>query len=85
MDLKNFLSPMSPEMRDEFAQRCMTSKGHLQNIMYGMKPCSAGLAVLIERESKRKVTRQELVADWINFWPELDRKPRKPREEKAVA
>ena len=84
MDLKNFFSPLSAEMRDEFAQRCMTSKGHLQNIMYGMKPCAAGLAVLIERESKRKVTRQELRPDDYHLiWPDLIKF--KQATDKAVA
>lgn len=72
MDLKNYLSPMSLEMRDEFAQRCMTSKGHLQNIMYGMKPCAPGLAVLIEQESRHKVKRQDLRPDDYHLiWPDL--------------
>lgn len=71
MDLKSYLSPMSPEQRDEFAQRCGTTKGHMQNIMYGMKSCATDLAVSIERESGHQVTRQELREDWASHWPEL--------------
>lgn len=71
MDLKTYISPMPMEKRDEFAQRCLTTKGHLQNVMYGMKPCGTALAVLIERESGHEVTRQELRDDWANHWPEL--------------
>lgn len=80
MDLKTFLSPKTGQERDEFAAKCLTSKGHLQNIMYGLKPCAPGLAVLIERHSKRAVTRQELCDDWQAIWPELVK-----REKKAVA
>lgn len=71
MDLKTFISPMPPDKREEFARKCLTSLGHIQNIMYRMKPCATDLAVRIERESHRGVTRQELRDDWANHWPEL--------------
>jgi len=76
MDLKTFTSPMSPEKRDEFARKCFTTRGHLQNVMYGLKSCGTDLAVHIERESGKKVTRQELRKDWANHWPELIQKPK---------
>jgi hypothetical protein len=71
MNLKNYLSPLPPDARDEFAQRCGTTKGHLQNVMYGMKACATDLAVLIERESGMLVRRWELREDWFRHWPEL--------------
>lgn len=71
MDLKNYLSPLPPDARDEFAQRCGTTKGHLQNVMYGLKTCATDLAVLIERESGLLVRRWELREDWFRHWPEL--------------
>lgn len=71
MDLKSFISPMPIEKREEFARRCLTTRGHIQNVMYGMKPCGTAMAVLIERESGYAVTRQELRADWADHWPEL--------------
>ena len=79
MDLKSFLSPLDAAARDKFAGRCKTSKGHLQNVMYGLKTCSTNLAVHIERESGGVVTRKELRADWRLHWPELvpQRKARK--------
>lgn len=57
--------------RKAFALRCGTSFGHLQNIAYGYRPCGTALAVAIERESARQVTRQELRDDWHDLWPEL--------------
>ncbi len=71
MELKTYLSPKTAAERDEFAKRCETTKGHLQNVMYGMKSCATDLAVNIERESGHSVTRQELRDDWANHWPEL--------------
>lgn len=70
MDLKSFLSPLSAVQREEFARKCQTTKGHLQNVMYG-KSCATDLAVHIERESNSLVTRKELREDWANHWPEL--------------
>lgn len=71
MDLKTYLSPMSAETRDEFAQRCGTTKGHLQNVMYGSKTLDVKACVLVELESDGQVTRQELRSDWRALWPEL--------------
>lgn len=72
MDLKTFLSPMAAQARDEFAVRCGTTRGHLQNVMYGIKSCATDLAVAIERESGHKVNRWDLrPSDWHKHWPEL--------------
>jgi DNA-binding transcriptional regulator YdaS (Cro superfamily) len=72
MELKTYLSPLSQEQREEFAKRCESTKGHLQNVMYGMKTCATDLAVHIERESKGAVRRWELrPLDWYKHWPEL--------------
>lgn len=72
MELKTYLSPLTPEQREEFAKRCESTKGHLQNIMYGMKTCATDLAVHIDRESKGAVRRWELrPLDWHKHWPEL--------------
>jgi len=84
MDLKSFLSPLNAEARDEFAIRCETSRGHLQNVMYGVRPCATDLAVAIERESRQAVRRWELrTTDWHKHWPELigaDGAPPVPKE-----
>lgn len=72
MDLKTFLAPLDSEQRDRFASRCATSKGHLQNVMYGVRPCATDLAVHIERESEHAVRRWDLRPDdWHMHWPEL--------------
>jgi len=71
MNLRAFLSDLDPAERADFAERCNTSKGHLQNVMYGIRPCSPGLAVLIEQLSEGRVTRKELRPDWMAIWPEL--------------
>lgn len=72
MDLKTFIKSLpDDDARDAFAKRCDTSLGHLKNVMYGYKPCATDLAVNIERESGRAVTRQELRDDWVRHWPEL--------------
>lgn len=72
MQLKAFLSPLDPAQRDQFAARCRTTRGHLQNVMYGVRSCATDLAVRIERESAGAVRRWELRPDdWDQHWPEL--------------
>ncbi len=72
MDLKTYLAPKTSEQREEFASLCSTSKGHLQNVMYGVRPCAPELAVLIEKHSGGEVTRKDLRPDdWQAIWPEL--------------
>ena len=72
MELKAYLSPMTPDQRDDFAKRCESTKGHLQNVMYGIKSCATDLAVHIEKQSNGSVRRWELRRqDWHKHWPEL--------------
>ena len=78
MRLKDFINGLEPGARSRFAERVGSTVGHLQNVMYGFRPCATDLAVAIERETKRAVTRPELRDDWRNHWPELARK-RSPR------
>lgn len=85
MDLKTFLAPLDAEKREAFAQRCSVSRGHLQNVMYGFRPCATVLAVNIERESGMKVRRWELRPDdWYRHWPELIGAEGAPRVKKAA-
>lgn len=81
MELKAFLSAMPKPDRIAFAERCGTTLGHLQNVMYGIKPCATDIAVSIERESKRAVRRWNLRADWKKHWPELIGAKGAPRTE----
>jgi DNA-binding transcriptional regulator YdaS (Cro superfamily) len=86
MDFKTFFAPLSTEARDEFAKACETSRGHLQNVMSGYRPCATDLAVAIERESKGAVRRWDLRADdWWRHWPELIGTDGAPVPEKAGA
>lgn len=73
MDLKAFLKSLPDEpAREAFAAKCDTSVGHLRNIGYGQRPCAPALAVAIERESDKVVTRRDLCPDdWAKVWPEL--------------
>ena len=52
-----------PGGRGEFAERCGTSLGHLNNVAYGYKPCGEALAVCIERESSGAVRVETLCPD----------------------
>lgn len=70
MDLKTYLSPMTPEAREVFAVKCGTTRGHLQNVAYG-KSCAPALATAIELNSGGAVKRKDLRDDWKAIWPEL--------------
>lgn len=72
MDLKTYWRTLTKEDREAFAGRCESTVGHLQNVMYRVRPAATDLAVAIERESGGLVTRQELrPEDWQRHWPEL--------------
>ena len=72
MNLKQHLSVMNQADRERFALECKTTLGHLRNVMYGYRPCSAELASAIERTSAGVVTRQIMRPDdWRDIWPEL--------------
>lgn len=73
MELKAFIKSLGDEsQRKAFAERCGSTIGHVRNVMYGFRPCSAELAAAIERESGKVVTRRELCpANWQVIWPEL--------------
>lgn len=72
MDLKTYLTPLDAAAREQFAKRCESTRGHLQNVMYGARPCATDLAVAIERESEQALRRWDLRPnDWWRHWPEL--------------
>ena len=72
MDLKTFYGGKSTAERDDFARRCDSTRGVLQNIMYGLRPCNPELAVALERESAGEVRRWDVRPhDWHRIWPEL--------------
>lgn len=72
MDLKTYVAELPAEQRELFAVNSGTTIGHLRNVMYGFKTCATDLAVAIEANSGRQVTRRELrPLDWWLHWPEL--------------
>lgn len=65
MNLKSVARPV-------LAQRCGVADAYLYQILTGRREASAELCVLIERESGKEITRQELrPKDWARIWPEL--------------
>lgn len=81
MDFKSFFSPLGSEAREDFAKRCKTTRGHLQNVMYGLKTCADELAVAVERESLGVVRVESLCprTKWLRLkdksWPSSDGRP----------
>jgi len=55
-ELKAFLASLSLSDREDFAKRCQTSLGYLNQIMYGNSKCSASLAIKIDKESDGAVS-----------------------------
>lgn len=61
--LKEYLSSLCVRDREQFAQRCGTTYGHLRNVAYGQKPAGEKLCILVERESARGVLCESLRPD----------------------
>ncbi len=71
MNIKAYLEALKDDTRRvEFASRCGVSLASMRNLIYGKAP-GPRLATVIERESRKKVTRRELRSDWAEIWPEL--------------
>ena len=63
MNMLDYLKSLPRDDRSDFAERCGTTLGHLQNAAYGYKPFGAELAIRIEAETKGKVRAEELRPD----------------------
>ena len=63
IELKNYLSQLTPSERKAFAKRCQTSIGYLNQIMYGNSKCGASLAIKIDKESTGQVSCDSLCPD----------------------
>lgn len=61
--LKLFLGQLSSYEKTEFARKCETSTGYLNQIMYGNSRCSASLAIKIDKESLGAVPCDDLCPD----------------------
>ncbi len=64
--LHDYLKAKTQSQRATFAIRCGTTNGHMNNVALGWKPCSAALAVAIERESKGEIRCEAMCpgVDW---------------------
>lgn len=72
MQFKTHFKNLTIAERLAFAERVNSTKGHLQNVANGSRPCSPALAVAIEFETNSEVTRRDLLPnDWKKIWPEL--------------
>lgn len=63
MNIRDYLKQMNRDQRTDFAKRCGTSLGHLQNVAYGYKPCNPDLAMAIEEESGHAVKVETLAPE----------------------
>lgn len=66
MNLIDYLNAIPVEAREAFATKCGTSFDYLRQVGYGNRACSEGLAINLERESKRQLLCETLCpkADW---------------------
>lgn len=84
MSLRELIASMTKAELVAFAAACKHSLGHIRNVAYGQKECSAELAAHIERESgklgvNRTVYRWDLKPDdWHWIWPEAAAHPSAP-------
>jgi DNA-binding transcriptional regulator YdaS (Cro superfamily) len=90
MQFKTYFKNLPIDEREAFATCVKSTKGHLQNVAYGYRPCSPALAVAIEFETKGEVTRVEMLPnDWQQIWPELvaayDITPATTQQQEGVA
>ena len=63
MHLKDFLKSLKKEQREDFALRCRTSHGQLQQVALGNRRAGESLAIDIERESHGIVRCEDLRPD----------------------
>lgn len=67
LSLKSFIGSLpDEETREEFAQKCGTTLGHLRQIYYGNRSCDAGLAIEIEKNTNQAIKCEDLRKD-IDF------------------
>lgn len=66
MKLHDFWFSMPKEQREKFATDCKCSTGHMINVIYGYRRCSAELALKIERQS-RGMVKKEVIAPHVEW------------------
>lgn len=83
MSLKSYIRSLPRESRPAFAARCGASLSHIRFVGYGVKRCSADLAIAIERATSGAVRCEELRPD-ID-WSYLRGSATQPTEPEPVA
>lgn len=79
MKLTNYLKPLSPMERADFALEVGTTVAHLNNVKYGLRTASAALTRSIATRTGRQVAEWDLRPDdWWKIWPELISLPDAP-------
>lgn len=71
MNLKEYFDNSPRGTAKELAAELKISKSYMAQLASGEAPISTKRAVQIERLTQKKVTRQDLFADWADHWPEL--------------
>jgi DNA-binding transcriptional regulator YdaS (Cro superfamily) len=84
MELREYLSRLTPVDRENLAAACGTTLGHLKNVAHGYngRRAAAGLAVELERHSGRAITCEELRPDVDWAFIRATAPPPKPRTRK---
>jgi DNA-binding transcriptional regulator YdaS (Cro superfamily) len=80
MSLKTYLKDLSLEEREAFAKACETTVGQLNQVAGGFRRAGESLAINVERESRGKVTCEQLRPDVD--WAYL--RNTKPKKRKAA-
>lgn len=60
MPLKKYFRTLSKAQKEAFAERCDTTVDYMKLIIFGVRSCTAKLAIDIDRESEGAVKCEEL-------------------------
>lgn len=63
MALKEYLDGLTAGELEALAAKCKTSAAYLKQIAYGHRRCRESLAIMLEKESDRAVTCEQLRPD----------------------
>lgn len=63
ISLKQYFSELNEKEKNSFAKSCLTTVGHIKQIMYGYRKCNPILAIAIDRESNGVVSCDDLCPD----------------------
>lgn len=66
MNFREYVMGLAKPERKIFAEKCGVSLGHLHNVAYGYKPCTAELAIAVEQHSAGALT-CEIMVPQINW------------------